>query len=187
MNKRGFTDAQQLDGVMNDLASVGWALLSTEDAPAAFDFAYLQRIHTQMFGRLFDWAGRVRDVDTVAGGTGIVYARPQFIDQNLADMFRLLGEDKTLMVTDSPDEFAASLANHWGYLSLIHPFRDGNTRSQSLFLSNLSRAAGHPINWALIDVDALRDARLRAMRGDEQPLADVLLRAISGESGRPIR
>jgi fido (protein-threonine AMPylation protein) len=50
----------------------------------------------------------------------------------------------------------------------IHPFRDGNTRSQSLFVSNLARAAGHPIDWRLVEVGDLRAARLQAMQGDER-------------------
>ena len=178
-NKRGFTDSRRLDKAMNDLASVAWIILSKEPEPAKFDFAYLQCVHAQMFSRLFDWAGHVRDVDTVAGSTGIVYARPAFIEQNLRDMFRALAEDESLMSTGDPDEFVTKLSGHWGYLSLIHPFRDGNTRSQSLFISNLSRAAGHPLDWRLVDVESLRTARLRAMRGDERPLAAILRHALA--------
>lgn len=89
---------------------------------------------------------------------------------------------KPFFVTDDPTEFSSRLADHWGYLSLIHPFRDGNTRSQSLFVLVLAEAAGHPIDWNLIPVDDLRDVRLRAMQGDERALAGLLERSITGSS-----
>jgi len=179
-NKLGLTDGARLDDAMNDFASAAWAVLSMEGTPAAFDFRYLQHVHIAMFGRIFEWAGKVRDVDTVAGNTGIVYARPQFIDDNLTDMFRELANDESLFSTEDPVEFSMKLSAHWGYLSQIHPFRDGNTRSQSLFVSNLARAAGHPLDWRRIDVEALRNARLSAIQGSERVLASVLLNSITG-------
>ena len=54
---------------MNDLASSVWAAVSKELVPTVLEFSYLQRIHALIFSRLFDWAGQVRDVDTVAGNT----------------------------------------------------------------------------------------------------------------------
>lgn len=133
-----------------------------------------------MFSRLFEWSGQIRDVNTVAGNTGIFYARPRVIGEGLGDMFRRLSEDLVLFSTRDPEEFAARLANHWGYLSQIHPFRDGNTRSQSLFVSNLARVAGHPLDWRNLEVEALRNARLSTMQGGERALTEILLRSIIG-------
>ena len=66
-----------------------------------FPIAYLQRIHIDMFGQLFDWPGQVRDVDTAAGDTGIVYARPQFLDAALDEMFTALKRDEYLLGVSS--------------------------------------------------------------------------------------
>lgn len=179
-NKRGLTDRDELDRAMNDYASAAWIAFSNSP-PAIYDFAYLREIHTTIFGQLFDWAGQIRDVDTAAGTTGIVYARPQYVDSALEDMFGALSRDSYLQGIESPADFSNQLATHWGYLTQIHPFRDGNTRSQSLFVSNLARAAGHPIGWLSIDVDALRVARLRAVQGGESALASLLHSAITGK------
>jgi cell filamentation protein len=70
LNKLSITAGPRLDEAMNELASAVWTNLSTEPTPAVFDFTYLQHLHSMMFSNLFDWAGRVRDVDTVAGNTG---------------------------------------------------------------------------------------------------------------------
>lgn len=73
MNKLGIRDRSKLDRVMNSIATVVW-LDSQTLRPDVPDFAYLQRIHIDMFGQLFDWPRQVRDVDTAAGDTGIDYA-----------------------------------------------------------------------------------------------------------------
>lgn len=180
INKLGLTDGAELDLVMNDFASTGWATLRLE-TPVVFDFPYLQHVHREMFDPLFTWAGEPRDVDAGAGNTGIVYARPDFVKPGVADMFAALEGDGYLLGVQDADDFAEQLAVHWGYLTIIHPFRDGNTRSQSFFVSSLARAAGHPINWSRLDVDDLRVARLRAAQGSESALAGLLRAAVSGQ------
>ncbi|MDO4143667.1 cell filamentation protein, partial [Clavibacter michiganensis] len=72
------------------------------------------------------------------------------------------------------DTFTERLADRWGELSAIHPWRDGNTRSQSMYVSALAQRAGHPIDWASIDVDELRHHRLQAIAGTDRPLAGYL-------------
>lgn len=58
--------------------------------------------------------------------------------------------------------------------SAIHPFRDGNTRSQSAYISAIAERAGHPIAWTAIDVPTLRNLRLVAVAGRHEPLAAYL-------------
>jgi len=116
-NNLNITDGARLDEAMNELASAMMAALSVEETPERFDFAYLQHIHAAMFQDLFPWAGQVRDVDTGAGDTSIVYARPAFIADGLSDMFGKLARDETIFSTDDPAELSRRLADHWGYLS----------------------------------------------------------------------
>ncbi|WP_245741693.1 Fic/DOC family protein [Herbiconiux ginsengi] len=128
-------------------------------------------------------AGRVRDVDVQATGTGIPYCRPEFIDENLRTLFGRLDRENYLAGL-SGREFADRLADRWGELSAIHPFRDGNTRSQAVYITTLAERAGHPIDWERVDVDTLRALRLNAVAGHERPLADYLAdRLVSGEPG----
>ncbi|MCG7301634.1 Fic family protein [Brevibacterium ravenspurgense] len=54
------------------------------------------------------------------------------------------------------EQFTERLAYHWGEVSVLHPFRDGNTRSQSVFF------------------DLLRKLRLHAIAGSHMPLAAFL-------------
>ena len=59
-------------------------------------------------------------------------------------------------------------------LNQIHPFRDGNARAQSAYVSRLAERAEHPIYWSRVDVNKLRRYRLAGGTGDEAPLAQYL-------------
>ena len=95
-------------------------------------------------------------------GTGIAYALEANIEAGLRDVFGTLRRSQYLAGLNSSD-FFPQLANSWGYLTQIHPFRHGNTRSQAAFIDRLAVRAGHPIDWTVIDVRELRNRRLRAI------------------------
>lgn len=174
VNAAGIRDQRQLDEAMNDVASITMAEVRAERVPDNPDYAYLQGIHERMFGDLVPGiAGKIRDVDVQATGTGIPYCRPEYIDANLTTLFGKLEREDYLAGLDA-DTFASRLADRWGELSAIHPYRDGNTRSQSTYVSAIAERAGHPIDWERVDVDELRTARLHAVAGNDRPLAAYL-------------
>ena len=173
-NKRGITDPEELDRQLNAYASPAWTFLMRKGVPEPPGFEYLREIHRQMFSPLLDWAGELRDVEVIAGNTSIVYCRAQFIGPSLESFFEKLAAEDYLCGLN-PERFAFTLADRWGELSAIHPFRDGNTRSQSFYVTALAARAGYDIAWESIDVDELRTRRLRAVVGDEKPLGEYLL------------
>ncbi|UDM20532.1 Fic/DOC family protein [Clavibacter michiganensis] len=174
INAASIRDHVELDEAMNDVASFVLAKIYTEPVPARLGLEYLRGIHVRMFGDLLPTiAGRIRDVDVQATGTGIPYCRPDFIEANLDTLFRKLEREDYLTGLD-PDTFTERLAARWGELSAIHPWRDGNTRRQSVYVAALAQRAGHPIDWARIDVDELRHHRLQAIAGTDRPLAGYL-------------
>jgi cell filamentation protein len=176
VNAAGIRDQDALDEAMNDVATAGLYAVQDEAIPEPPDLDYLRSIHVRMFRDLLpNLAGTIRDVDVQAGETGIPYCRPEFIDEQLSSLSRKLEREDYLTGLDA-DTFADRLADRWGELSAIHPYRDGNTRSQSSYVSAIAERAGHPIDWERIDVDALRAYRLQAVVGNDRPLA-VYLRA----------
>ncbi|WP_254789363.1 Fic/DOC family protein [Curtobacterium sp. YR515] len=188
INSKGIRDQARLDQATNDYASAAMAELSNEPIPDRPDAGYLRSIHERMFERIApNIAGRTRDVDVQATGTGIPYCRPEYIDENMAGLFRKLDREDYLTGLD-PRAFADRLADRWGELSAIHPYRDGNTRTQSFYVSTLAERAGHPIDWQRVNVDELRAHRLNAVAGQECGLADYLHERLMtpGEQGRQV-
>ncbi|RFA13091.1 hypothetical protein B7R22_14345 [Subtercola boreus] len=174
VNSLGIRDAARLDDAMNDYASLAMADIYTDTIPDRPGRDYLTEIHERMFSRIAPGiAGKIRDVDAQATGTGIPYCRPEFLEDNLGAVFRKLDREDYLTGL-SGREFADKLANRWGELSAVHPFRDGNTRSQSAYVTMIAVRAGHPIDWQRVDVDSLRSLRLNAVVGQDRPLADYL-------------
>jgi cell filamentation protein len=165
VNAAGIRDQDLLDAAMNDVASITMAEVRAERVPDRPGYEYLRSIHERMFGDLVPGiAGRIRDVDVQATGTGIPYCRPEYIEANLTTLFRKLEREDYLAGLDT-DTFAERLADRWGELSALHPYRDGNTRSQSTYVSAIAERAGHPIDWERV---------LYAVAGNDRPLAEYL-------------
>jgi cell filamentation protein len=59
----------------------------------------------------------------------------------------------------SHEAFVHDLAGHWGDLTSVHPFVDGNSRTQRVFFDQLARDVGWAIEWRELSVDAVQAAR----------------------------
>lgn len=171
-NLLGIEDADALDAAVNDLVTVAWAGMS-RDLPADFDLTFLRAIHAELFGELFAWAGEFRDVELIATGVNLTYCLHEQMQERLDVLFAGLAEKNWLQGLDEW-EFVSELSKTWAELTFIHPFRDGNTRTQSFFVSRLAIAAGHPIDWVKVRVEHLRQLRLSAVQGFPQNLASYL-------------
>lgn len=69
-----------------------------------------------------------------------------------------------------------------GGVNYVHPFREGNGRTQLLNLKQLSAAAGHPLDRRRIDAGAWLEASKRAREADYGPMARVVGAAIMGSA-----
>lgn len=116
VNRLGIRDLGRLDQALNDYASVAWVQLRQLPPPEPPGFDYLRTIHREMFGSLLHWAGELRETDVQATGTGIAYARPEYISDSLHSLFRKLEREDFLSGLDS-SAFTDRLADRWGELS----------------------------------------------------------------------
>lgn len=55
----------------------------------------------------------------------------------------------------------------------LHPFREGNGRTQRVFLAQLAENAGHRLDFAAVDPDELMIATIFSVQGVEEPLLNV--------------
>lgn len=70
----------------------------------------------------------------------------------------------------SRPEFVDRLAHYLGEVNALHPFREGNGRTQRAFFAQLSRDAGWRLRWSRLDHQANVDASRASLRGDPDPL-----------------
>lgn len=83
----------------------------------------------------------------------------------------------------TPDTFADKAAHFLADLNAIHPFREGNGRTQLTFLTLLAETAGHPLTMERLDPDKVMQATIDGFGGDEKPLAALIRGLVGDEEG----
>jgi cell filamentation protein len=69
-----------------------------------------------------------------------------------------------------------------GDINYIHPFREGNGRTQLQYLKQLSQEAGHALDLTRIRGPAWIAASMASHAADYQPMAAVIARALKPSS-----
>lgn len=169
-NRLGITDAVELAQVESELTSYRLIELRRTDLSGRYDLAHLQAFHRYIFGDLYDWAGELRSVSI---GKGDLFCLPQHLGPFAEEVFGKLaraGHLRGLERAAFVDGLTALLAD----VNALHPFREGNGRTQRAFLAQLARDAGHPIHWARMDPTVNVAAAQAAHRGNNGPLRAML-------------
>lgn len=126
-----------------------------------FDLPHLQDIHRHLFQDVYEWAGEIREVPLRKGSSQ--FFEPQRIGLAMQDIHARIKKQNYL--SDLPaDIFADEAGTILGDLNLVHPFREGNGRTQLIYLKQLSEAAGHEIDLTKIKRDQWIEASIEASR-----------------------
>ena len=107
-----------------------------------------------------------------------MFCYPESIDREMSKLFGSLAAQEHFKGTAAKD-FAAKAAHFLAELNAIHPFREGNGRTQLTFLTLLAEAADHPLDIERLDPDAVMAAMIESFGGAEKPLANLILRLAS--------
>ena len=127
-----------------------------------------------LFSDLYDWAGEVRTVNISKKGTQ--FALVEQIESQAALIFERL-KTRNFFKSLSHDRFVDEIVDFYCMTNFLHPFREGNGRTQRLFLTQLIRNAGYDINFADMDTDLLMIATIQSAQG-----VTDLLKAVFSES-----
>jgi len=169
-NRFGISDPQRLRMVEAGLTLAALADLGTRTLPGGYDLAHLGSFHREIFGDLYPWAGEIR---VVAIARSDPFCLPQHIEAYSAEVFGALAKERYLRGLPR-DGFLDRLTHYFAEVNAIHPFREGNGRTQRAFFRQLSREAGWPIDWSGLDPDVNEAASMASLRGDNGPLRSLL-------------
>lgn len=148
-----------------------------EQSPLAgdFDFAHYKAVHRFLFSDLYDWAGKIRTVNISKKGK--VFCPAEEIERTATAIFERL--KRRHFFKDLPhDKFVDEITDFYCVTNDLHPFREGNGRTQRAFFTQLIRSAGYEIDWANVDGDLLMIATIQAGQGVRDLLHQVLSEAI---------
>lgn len=175
-NLLGISDAEHLRVVEAGLSYVALGDLASRDLPGDYDLAHLQDSHREIFGDIYPWAGEIR---VVAIAKSDLFCLPQHIEAYAGDVFTALAKERYLRGL-SREAFVDRLAHFFAEVNAIHPFREGNGRTQRAFFSQVAAEAGWVIDWSGLDPDENVRASVLALRGDNSPLRALLDGLVSG-------
>lgn len=143
-NKIGIRDMGKLQQVERRLTMLRILELIDNPVLGKFDLEHLKMIHRYIFQDVYDWAGEIRKVDIAKGN---MFCNVNFIEGQAAEIFRKLRDENYLQGLSNEDA-AGRLAYYFSEINALHPFREGNGRSQREFIRTLALHIGYVINFA---------------------------------------
>jgi cell filamentation protein len=138
-----------------------------------FNLGYLRQLHRRLFGEVYEWAGDIRNVDISKGQTRFCTSA-----RIVPEAERLLKQmdAEQLAMPDRPSQMLR-IAELYGELNLVHPFREGNGRVQRLLFEHWLLSRGLAISWQGVTKDEWTLACIAAVHCDYTPLAEIFTRS----------
>ena len=177
-NQLGLDTAEDLAAAEREITQAALMLVSDSPIRPTYDLSHLCAIHRTIFGDIYEWAGRIR---TVAIAKGSPFCLPQYIESASADIFRALHGENLLRGLERRS-FIDRLTFYLGEVNAVHPFREGNGRTQRAFFKQLARDAGFALSWQHLDADRNIEASAAIMRGDADPMRKMLDTLVTDET-----
>jgi cell filamentation protein len=171
-NKLGIKNAADL-GVAERQLVARQAMFETPSGQ--FDLAHLHAIHAHLFQHIYEWAGELRTVEIAKGGNHFIAAK--LIERGMGDVHRRLHAASFLHGL-SRTAFAAEAGKIIGDVNYVHPFREGNGRTQMYYLEQLARQARHPLDLGRFDPTGWIEVSRAAHDGDCKPMGDQIAQCI---------
>lgn len=170
-NKLGITTPAELAAAEADITAARLLRLAEKPLPGKYDLAHLQKFHKEIFGSIYPWAGEIRSVEI--SKENFLFCAARMIPDYAASIFGPLARADHLRNL-SRDAFLAKAADLYGDVNALHPFREGNGRTQRAFLAQLAGEAGHPISWSGMDRERNRLASIASHVGEVGPFRAML-------------
>ncbi len=180
LNLLGFTDTKSLNQAEAQLTQLTMAELVADPVPATFDLKHLQNIHYRIFQDVYPFAGQCRQTEILKGGK--LFLPHNMIEKVALTVFKQL-HDENLLQGLEPIDFGRRAGYFLGKINLIHPFREGNGRTQRVLLDQLAELSNYAFEWAAISGEGMAVACLEARTTD--PDATALQRLLSLNTVKP--
>ena len=160
-NKFNITDEKELARKERTKSSI--RLLEILDGEAkikhTFDLEHLQKIHKYLFQDIYTWAGKIRDVDIAKGDT--LFCKAINIDNFSKEIFSKLQKENFFKGITKKEELVEKLASLFLDINALHPFREGNGRTQREFVRELAEERGYNLDFKNISKEEMIELSIR--------------------------
>jgi len=168
-NRKGITDVSQLEQAEREDTYNNIRYVQKQRSP--YSLETMRYIHKTLFSSLYEWAGEIRSVGIWKGATR--FCAPERIEKEALKLFFELNQDlfekgKYWNLIEAADR----LSYHYGELNILHPFREGNGRTQRILFEFIAQDIGYSIRW-LTDSDQWIKANISAYTTNHVELCDL--------------
>lgn len=146
INKLNITNDEDLYNAERELVSLRVSALNDNPLKGNFDFNYLKAIHKYLFQDIYRWAGDIRNCNIAKQD---LFCLTEHIESFANDIFNELKKENYYMDYDY-ETTILKLVELFADINALHPFREGNGRSQRMFIESLAKING--INLDLTNV-----------------------------------
>lgn len=161
INNYNIKDQDLLESLESDLTRKNLARISLNPIKGNFDLKHLQKIHKAIFKDIYPFAGKIRN--EMISKDGMPFAFPLYISSNANRLFDELKSDNYL-VNMPFDKFISRLAYYMSEINVIHPFREGNGRTNREFIRLLALNCKYEIDWENISKEDLLKASIESVK-----------------------
>lgn len=137
-----------------------------------FDFCHLKAINKYIFGDIYFWAGDVRSVNISKGNQ---FCLSKHVETYASDLFNRLKAENYLTKTPQTD-LPERLSYYFSEINVLHPFREGNGRTQRLFIEYLADNAGYIVDFSNVSDKEMIIASAEAFACVQDKLNEIFKR-----------
>ena len=175
-NKLNIQDLDILHEAERDYSSIRQVELYKKGITGDFSLKHLCSIHRQLFQDIYSWAGELRTVDI---SKGTIFCLVPFIEEQCAFLYRKLRKENFLKDITDQKEMAEKLAYYLGEINMIHPFREGNGRTQRIYIEQLCMNNGRfEIDFTEVSKEEMISASVRSAKSDNDLLEELIYKCL---------
>jgi cell filamentation protein len=178
-NLVGARTRSELDDAEADVVMARATQLTFRPVAPTGDLAEFRAIHRHLFQDIYAWAGEIREVDLRKNLTGAQPFLPASVIRRAADFAADELRQDGMLRGLGRTEFIDRLSHHYDQWNHIHPFREGNGRTQRIFWSRVAADAGWDVDWREV-TGAVNDeaCRVASELSDLTPLLRMFARIV---------
>lgn len=175
-NKLQIKNKQELLNAKIELTSNRLLELQQKPINGTFDLQHLCKIHKHIFQDLFEWAGNIRTVNI---GKGNLFCLVQHIPNYAASIFSNYYTN-CINAKNNKEKFIHTLTEHYADLNALHPFREGNGRTQREFARELCLKCGYIFDLSKTNHQEMLEASIESFdTGNNSKLENIFQKAIT--------
>lgn len=169
INKLNITDEKDLYDAERGLVTLRTAQLNEEPIKGYFDFNHLKSIHKFLFQDVYRWAGDIRNCNIAKQD---LFCLCEYIDSFANDIFGRLKKEQ-YFIKYSYEIKLKKLVELFADINALHPFREGNGRSQREFIEELARINGIDLNLTTVSKEDMIIASHDSINGHYEKLLEI--------------